>query len=144
MKTLRSKYSTVEQKCNVINEFTSWFDFDNDQSGMPTIVRSVVSMISSLSSKRDPDLMSSITISTNLAEKNEETKSAAREEADELQLVAQNCLITVLKSVMNASATAHIITATDANNSYSGNLLKNHLLSLFFSSLKYKYYKYDQ
>jgi Sec7-like guanine-nucleotide exchange factor len=129
MKVLRSKNSSIEQKCEVLHEFCNWFDlpqtivelflnFDNDQNGMPNLVRSIVSTVAKLSSKSDVMSVLPMVLPT-ATDKPDEIKDEETEKEIELQILAQNCLVIILRSIMNAAATAHVMQANNKSSSPS-------------------------
>jgi hypothetical protein len=107
IKILRSKNATVEQQIDIIQELAGWCDvpqgliemflnYDNDQSGQPNLVFLIVSsMIETCDSQATND------------------DPSKEKFSKELQVAAQSCLSVILRAIMNASATVHLISHDD-------------------------------
>ena len=108
---VRSKNVAIDQAIEVLHQIASWCDvpqnlielflnYDNDQTSKQNLVRNIVST---------------------LIQKCEAPVMTSKEEEDlakKLQLEAQACLSVVLRAIMNASATVHLI----ANDTHTRNL----------------------
>ena len=99
---LRSKHSSIEQATGVLHQIASWCDvpqniielflnYDNDQTSKRNLVQNIVS---TLIQKCESPAM---------------TSKDKEQNAKLLQTEAQSCLAIVLRSIMNASATVHLI-----------------------------------